>query len=257
MVSHYWNLKLVQYIGNIEYFSWDHLPYALPALIIICTIIALPPLFLIWYPAGRKLLSKCHLSELKVVQFVEKVLMIDRMKPLLDSFQSSFKDNCRFFAGLYFLYRVLALTTFTLARTLPQFYIAVEIELVIIIAFHASVQPYQKTWHNVVDAFIFSDLAIINALSIYIYIKATDLSQAAQESISAAIIVRMLLIYLPLVYAVLYLMMLAFQYLRLKFKVGPGWFSRPREETFSESELPARLLHPDQYIPYNKINVIN
>ena len=247
---HDWNLKLVQYSGNIRYFSLDHLPYALPALLVICTIIALPPLFLIWYPAGRKLLSKCHLNELKGVQFVEKILMIDRMKPLLDSFQSSFKDNCRYFAGLYFLYRVLALTTFTLARTLPQFYIAVEIELVIIIAFHAAVQPYQKSWHNIVDAFIFSDLAVINALSIYIYIKATDLNQASQESISVAIVVRLLLIYLPLVYAASYLIMLAIHHLRLRFK--GGWLSRSREGTFTDSELPARMLHPDEYIPYDK-----
>ena len=251
-VGFYWNVKLVQYSGNVKYFSLDHLPYALPALVVICTIIALPPLFLIWYPAGRKLLSKCRLNELKVVQFVEKVLMIDRMKPLLDSFQSSFKDSCRFFAGLYFLYRVLALTTFTLARTLPQFYIAVEIELVIIIAFHAAVQPYQKTWHNVVDAFIFSDLAVINALSIYIYIKATDLNQASQESISVAIIIRLLLIYLPLVYAASYLIMLAIQQLRLRFKLKGGWFSRSRERTFTDGELPARLLHPAEYVSYDK-----
>jgi hypothetical protein len=98
---------------------------------------------------------------------------------------------------------VLVLATFTLARTLPQFYIAVEIELVIIITFHAAMQPYKKTWHNIVDAFIFSDLAVINALLIYIYIKATDLNQAEQESISIAIVIRLLLIYLPLVYAVL------------------------------------------------------
>ena len=248
----YWNLKLVQYSGNIKYFSWEHLPYALPAVIVICTIIALPPLFLIWYPAGRKLLSKCHLYELKGVQFIERVFMIDRMKPLLDSFQSSFKDNCRFFAGLYFLYRVLALTTFTLARTLPQFYVAVGIELVIIIAFHLAMQPYQKTWYNIVDAFIFSDLAVINALSIYIYIKATELNQAEQESISTAIVVRLLLIYLPLVYAASYLIMLAIQQLRERLKFKGRWFSRSREGTFTDGELPARLLHPDDYVPYNK-----
>ena len=178
--------------------------------------------------------------------------MIDQMKPLLDSFQSSFKDNCRFFAGLYFLYRVLALTTFTLARTLPQFYIAVAIELVIIIAFHAAMQPYQKTWHNIVDGFIFSDLAIINALSIYIYIKATDLNQAERESISIAIVVRLLLIYLPLIYAASYLIMLAIQQLRQRLKLKGRWFSRSREGTFTDGELPARLLHPDEYIPYNK-----
>ena len=243
------NEKLVQYSGNIKYFSLDHLPYALPALFIISTIIALPPLFLLWYPAGRKLLSLCHLNEYKGVQLVEKILMIDRMKPLLDSFQSSFKDNCRFFAGLYFLYRILALTTFTLARTLPQFYIAFEIELVVIIAVHAAVQPYQKTWHNIVDAFIFSDIAIINALSMYIYIKATDLDQAAQESISTAIVVRLLLIYLPLVYAVLYLTILVSKWMKLKLKQR----NSSRESIILDDEFPDRLLYPNEYIPFDRV----
>lgn len=242
-----WNEKLVQYSGNIEYFSLEHLPYAISALIVITTVIALPPLFLVWYPAGRKLLSTCGLSELKIVQLVEKILMIDRMKPLLDSFQSSFKDNYRFFAGLYFLYRVSALTTFTLARTLPQFYIAVEIELVIIIAFHAAVQPYQKTWHNIVDTFIFSDLVIINALSMYIYMKSTDLDQKVQQSISIAIIIRLLLIYLPLIYIVSYLTTLSANKLRKKIK----WRNFSNESTVMDDEFPARMLDTNEYVPFD------
>ena len=170
--------------------------------------------------------------------------MVDRMKPLLDSFQNSFKDKYRFFAGLYFLYRIFALTTFTLARTLPQFYIAVEIELVVIITVHAAVQPYHKTWHNIVDAFIFADLAIINAISIYIYIKATDLDRASRESISTAIVVRMLLIFLPLIYTVSYLTVLALKRLRLKMKERK---CSNRESVIMDCELPARLLHPNEY----------
>ena len=92
----------------------------------------------------------------------------------------------------------------------------------IIIAFHVAMQPYQKTWHNIVDGFIFSDLAIINALSIYIYIKAMDLNQAERESISIAIVVRLLLIYLPLVYAASYLIILAIQQLRERLKFTRG-----------------------------------
>lgn len=243
-----WTSKLVQYSGNIEYLSLAHLPYALPALIIISTIIVLPPLFLVWYPSGRKLLSSVNLSEWKGVLLIEKILMVDRMKPLLDSFQNSFKDKCRFFAGLYFLYRISALTTFTLARTLPQFYISVEIELVVIITVHAAVQPYQKTWHNIVDALMFSDLAIINALSIYIYIKATDLDHTARESISTAIVVRMLLIFLPLIYIISYLTVLVLKRLRLKMKERK---SSNRESVIVDSELPARLLYPDEYHPYD------
>ena len=251
-VGHRWDEKVVLYSGNIRYFSIDHLLYAVPALFVICTILVFPPLLLVWYPTGRKLLSRCHLSESKIVQLVEKVLMIDRMKPLLDSFQSTFKDEWRLFAGLFFIYRILALATFTIARTLPQFYTAVEIEVVIITAVHAAVQPYQKTWHNIVDIFILLDIAIINALSMYIYVKATDLDQAVQDSgfISTAIIIRLLLIYLPLVYIAIYLSVLICKQLTVRmFKKRNG----SRETTVPDNELPARLLYPNEYMPFDEI----
>ena len=198
---------VVQYNGDIKYFSLQHLPYAVPALLVILTIVTLPPLYLVWYPSGRKLQSLCHLSESRAVQVIENVLMIDRMKPLLDSFQSSFKDKYRFFAGLFFLYRTFALATFTIARTLPQFFLAVVVGLIVIIALHAAIRPHQKSWHNIVDIFILSDIAIIYALSLYIYVQATDLNQMVENSraISVAITIRLLLIYLPLVYAILYI----------------------------------------------------
>ena len=44
--------------------------------------------------------------------------------------------------------------------------------------------------------------------------------------------------------------MLAIQQLRERFKFRNGWLSRSRESTFSDGELPAQLLHPDEYMYY-------
>lgn len=249
-VGSQWNEKLVQYNGTIKYFSLNHLPYAIPALFVISTIVTLPPLYLLWYPAGSKLLSLCHLSESRGVQLVEKLMMIDRMRPLLDSFQSSFKDKCRLFAGLYFLYRLLPLVTYMSAWTLPQFYIAVEIELVIINAIHVAIHPYQKTWHNIVDAFIISDIAMINALSLYIYVKATDLDQTGKESIPTVVTIRLILIYLPLIYVISYLSIIGWSQVNARiFK--RRHFSGKSQKSI-DNELPARLLYPDEYAPFDE-----
>ena len=181
---------------------------------------------------------------------MEKLMMIDRMRPLLDSFQSSFKDKYRLFAGLYFLYRLLALVTYMLARTLPQFYVAVEIELVIINAIHVAIHPYQKKWHNIVDAFIISDIAMINVLSLYIYVKATDLDQTGQESIPTVVIIRLMLIYLPLIYVISYLSIIGWR--QVNVRVFKRRDFSGKSEKVMDNELPARLLHPDEYVPFDE-----
>ena len=48
---------------------------------------------------------------------------------LLDAFQSPFKDNYQFIAGVYFLYRVVALTAFVFTTGLLSYYVTMEVLL--------------------------------------------------------------------------------------------------------------------------------
>ena len=231
---------VVFYSGNINYFSKQHMIYAIPALICLATVVAIPPILLLLYPAAWRMLAACHINN--ETKYIGRVLtMIERFKPLLDSFQSCFKDNFRFFAGLYFIYRLSAQVTYGVAISPIQFYTAVEIQVIIMLILHASVQPYEKRWHNIVDTFLLADLAAINALTMFIYSLAAGGKVHAQgNGITIAAYIQLILIFLPLVYIAVYILIQLVMKLKSVLK-GNRETSPPRED----NELPARLLGMD------------
>lgn len=95
----------VWFNGDLQYFHVEHLPYALPALFCLLTIGLLPPLLLLTYPLFNKLSLNLGFEDHTIVTGISCMLPMKYLKPILDSFQGCFKDNLRFFAGLYFLYR--------------------------------------------------------------------------------------------------------------------------------------------------------
>ena len=239
--------KVVYYSGNITFFGKDHLAYAIPAILCLITIGAVPPLLLLVYPMGWKVLAICGLSESKGAKCLS--VPLEKLKPLLDSFQSCFKDNFRFFAGFYFLYRMSTLITYTFVTNLMQFYIAVEVEVIIILALHSIAQPYQKRWHNIVDTLLFVDLAIINALTLFIYSSAIDGTQTVIEStIIIAASVQAIFTYLPLIY------MIGYAILKIVCRVKPvllqKCFKVERQMCTDVDEFPARLVYPNEDFQY-------
>ena len=233
---------VVFYSGNINYFSKQHMIYATPALICLVTVVAIPPTMLLLYPAAWRILAVCHINN--ETKYIGRVLtIIERFKPLLDSFQSCFKDNFRFFAGLYFIYRTSAQATYV-AISLTHFYLAVEIQVVIMLMLHTFVQPYEKRWHNIVDAFLLADLAAINALTVFIYSHATGGKVRARDNgITVAAYMQLLLIFLPLVYIALYILIQLVMKLKSVLK-GNRMTTPPRED----DELPARLLEMEDSV---------
>ena len=151
--------------GDIQYFSKEHLAYALPALFCLLVIGVFPPLLLLVYPLSNKVLTFFHLEESTAVNFACLKLRITSLKPLFDSFQGSFKDNMRFFAGLYFHYRWIALILNTIPSDFDKIYTAVEIFIVTTLLVHALCQPYIARTHNIIDTLLFSYLALTNIIT--------------------------------------------------------------------------------------------
>ena len=194
--------KVVFLSGKTQFFSDDHLPYAIPALFVLL-LTAVPPAILIAYPAltkhcGTFSCTMCYKAEEQEgVRFVSQ--WRSRMMPLFDSFQSCFKDNCRYFAGLYFIYRLAFSMAFAFADTKMEFYFSLEVIIIVILALHAIVQPYQNRFYNIVDAAIFADLAIINGLSLY-NVHWTQFPSLSGDSLTVSSSIQTVLIYLPLLY---------------------------------------------------------
>ena len=146
---------------------------------------------LVVYPLLGRCLAHCNLSESKFANYISRIIPIQ----LLDAFQSSFRNELRFFAGLYFLYRLFPFLIFSISRNLADFYTTLTVFFICILCIHAIVQPYKRKVHNIVDFLLLANLAVINALSLLNYNKRVQ----GVKHLLSAFFIQLFLIYLPLV----------------------------------------------------------
>lgn len=196
-------IRVVFYDGDLEFLRGSHLKYAIPAMFFTLIFILIPPILLIIYPLCYRIFGLLRIEETRCVQITCRIIPLERLKPLFDSFQGCFKDEYRFFAGLYFLYRLVALAGFAFSTSLTKFYTILEVLLICMLMFHSIVQPYKKRWHNIMDAFLFCNLAVINRLTLFNYTRAS-VRHDYQQEINTATFIQACLISLPLVYITFY-----------------------------------------------------
>ena len=234
---------VVRLAGNVEYFSWHHGCYAIPALVFLVFIVILPPSLLLVNPVLIKCAAFCQsrnfCTSCRSRYWLNKLLLID-LKPLFDSFQGCFKDNWRCFSGIYFLYRLVILLIRVCSPNLTSFYIITELFLVIFLIFHSSVQPYQKRWHNVLDTIIFGNLVIVNIISLFVYTQSTShdklsFSNTCQNG------VQIILIYWPMFYILVYAIIACLKKYCKRFNFLSKLFDIKSDYAL-EDEMPARLL---------------
>ena len=142
--------KYVAIQPTVSYFNpRKHLPYALVALSVQLLII-IPFLFLM-------LFSPC-LARIRGTN-------LTRIKPILDEYQSCYKDKYRWFAGYYLAARqfVFLFSLFELGEFGSIFFL--QILSIGILVFHAAFQPYRKQWLNVLDIIILGDLAVYSLMN--------------------------------------------------------------------------------------------
>ena len=216
--------------GELVYFSKEHLPYALPALFCLLTVGLLPPFLLLTYPLLNKVLSLLGLENHTVINLISGVLPVSSLKPLLDSFQGCFKDNMRFFAGLYFLYRWSFLVIHLNTGDFSAYYTTVGGFLLFILTLHTICQPYIKREHNIIDALLFANLVLINSLSSFNFHKSN--SPISRATVSPAI-VQLMLIYLPVIVVGVCLFVTICKYI-----VSHGY----RNQTVANSFIPERAV---------------
>ena len=227
------------YNGEITWFSVQHLPYAIPAIIMALVFVISPPLILLIYPVHYRILSALKISESKCVNIILHPL--DKLKPLLDSFQGSFKDEYRFFSGLYFVYRFSILAGVYLSPFQDTYFVILAL-LLFMILLHALCQPYKERLHNVIDTLLFVNLAVINGITMY---NLSNVESNIKSYTTTATLgyIQTFLIALPLLVVVLCLMKKIFCH--LKFLCAKK--TKKMEESITivedDEELPARMLY--------------
>ena len=177
------------------------IPYFIPALVFFVIFVIIPPLLLLHYP-------------LRVFEWcLEKIHCLWRFYPatkvhvLLDTFQGCFKIRYRFFAGLYFVFRLVININIMMTESWLLQYIIQQAACVIMVMLLAICQPYNKEndVFNRVDAFIFTNLAVINVISLYLYEYSQNNPQVDSLPVSAFVF-QYILVYLPLVYIICYIL---------------------------------------------------
>lgn len=197
--------KRVWYNGELEFLQAEHLPYALPALAVLLTIGIFPPIVLIFYPAIFRIMACLRIRD----SCIDKCFPpYSALKPFLDAFQGSYKDSFRYFAGLYFIYRWIGIFLYAVVSVYSIFYVAFEIILIVILVSHALCQPYIKKWHNILDMLLLADLVVINRLtSLHYYNSRVFLGTQGHTYAYESSVLQVILIYLPLVYLVVYVVL--------------------------------------------------
>ncbi len=187
----------------------------------------------------QKCLTRCKMNSQALHTFVE-------------SFQGCYKDGTngtrdyRYFAGLYFIFRIIALLLFSTA--VPYFTVAVSALLYWSIALlFALVQPYKVHLYNVVDAVIFTTLGTIYIFITFIFITAL----LTGHSSTFLLILTDVLYALPLLYFVLFSVFWLLDrktgcIQKLKSHKLLRCFFQDHEEQF-DAAVPHRLLNPEPY----------
>ena len=208
---------------SVDYFGVDHLPYAIPALLVLVFLSLPPPLLLISYPLLWKI--KAKLRRNVETENDTTVWPIRKLLPLIDSFQGVFKDNCRMFAGLLFLWKFILLAIALFTDDLMEFFFATEIVLLAILIIHTLARPYKESYSNIIDGLMLANMAVIVLLKWFISLSSTvDISPSA---IDLLIFIQLFLMYIPLIA----LMLVCVYWLLKKMNVIPKYLKSEEEES--------------------------
>ena len=236
------NQTIPLFLGDSEYFGSAHLPYAIPAVLCLIVVIIPPPCILLLEPVATKLFSLQIWSD-SVKQAYSRLRL--KFMPFLDSFQACFKDKYRFFAGLYFTYRIVVPLLYLVFRgTVSTCYIAVEIFLFFLVNLHVLIQPYKVHWHNLLESAFFINLLFVNTITIFNYAATIWGDSENRKEVKLAVSIQVLTLLIPLIYLVVYTIVSVYHNIKLFMK---GCYQRPAtilasSHASTSNRFPARLL---------------
>ena len=132
--------------------------------------------------------------------FLWRFYPVDKVHVLLDTFQGCYKNKMRFFAGLYFLFRMTVNVSYIFTTSWLEQYMIQQLACIIMIVLLALFQPYNEKNKllNYIDILIFANLAVLNALSYYMY--SFSLYNPKLGPPTTVFVIQYLLVFLPLVY---------------------------------------------------------
>ena len=127
---------------HMKYFSLEHIPIVILALLVLLIVIG--PLLVV----------------LLISPALSRVMNLTRIKPFLDEFQSCYRDNCRWYSTVYFIVWIGFVSM--QSQSVPAIYI--QTLFTILLSTHCLIRPYQSTILNITDTLILVDINFLLAL---------------------------------------------------------------------------------------------
>ena len=153
--------KVVNYDPTVTYLSLEHAPFAVIGILLLGTFGLVPPLLLTCYQFRfvQKCLNCCKLNR-------------HGLRIFMDAFQGCYKDgkdggpDRRFFAGLYFIFRLIIFAVFDVTSHITLTYTALLVACIVFAMITMFLQPYKRTVYTYLDIFFFNLLAVIMGLQV-------------------------------------------------------------------------------------------
>ena len=195
--------NVLYYDGTIGYLSKDHIPYLVSAVFVLATFVAIPPIVLIAPPLLR------ILQRFLGYQLCPTLQPGPKLQEFLNAFQGCYKDGTeadnkydfRWFAGVYFLLRIILFVVYAFT---PDWFMQYTLQQFVCIAgilLFSLFCPYKQGFYNKLDAIMFAILAGINTLTMYNYY----LTVIAAPLSVWAFAIQYVLIWTPLLYIAVFL----------------------------------------------------
>ena len=136
------SMFMVSIQPNITFFSSEHLPLAIPALLVLLVVI---------FPLLVVLLS---------APFLQHMINLFKIKPFLDEFQSCYKDKYRWYSGVYFVVWIVIVGV----QGLPDSLLYTQTIFFILLCAQFLIKPYKSKLLNITDTLLLVDLNFLIAL---------------------------------------------------------------------------------------------
>ena len=175
------------YNGTVNYFSKEHLPYAVLAITVLLVFVFLPILLLCLYPCRcfQGLLNRCHLRSQALHMF-------------MDAFQGCYKNgtngtrDCRYFAAIYLITRVavhlsLVFSSITFANSV--IFAVLAIVILLLSCFH----PCRIMFYNRLDIFFLLSLTV--AASYFVQDHTININERSTDRYVLALLVPIPIMY--------------------------------------------------------------
>ena len=232
--------SVMVYSTSTLFFHKEHLPLAIFSIFVSLTFIAVPPIVLLFYPTSffQMFFTHCKMNSQALRIFIE-------------IFQGCYKDgtngtrDCRYFAGLYFLLRIVAIILFfsNLINASVLFYVFIAL-------LFALIRPYKEYVYNVVDPIMFGLMGTIN----FFVMWNVEYTKFHGHSSTPLLVLIEVLYWFPLLYLVLFIVYWVLDrktscIQKLKSHKALRFFFHIQEDqrVYFDDDVPHRLLNPEEY----------